>query len=138
MSNTFRRLTAFAIAAALHGSLAGFALAQGNPPASGAGGPPSQYPNPGSVPSAVPGAGPESAAASELPVLYVTSVEVLRTSTEPKLDIVRVTGLTSSQGWIGPQLVPTFSGKPLDDVLDLRKMTEIGVPGGAHGAVAAG
>jgi len=26
----------------------------------------------------------------------------------------------------------------IDDVLDLRKMTEIGVPGGAHGAVAAG
>jgi aspartate ammonia-lyase len=26
----------------------------------------------------------------------------------------------------------------IDEVLDLRKMTEIGVPGGAHGAVAAG
>jgi aspartate ammonia-lyase len=26
----------------------------------------------------------------------------------------------------------------IDDVLDLRKMTEIGVPGGKHGAVAAG
>jgi aspartate ammonia-lyase len=26
----------------------------------------------------------------------------------------------------------------IDDVLDLKKMTEIGVPGGAHGAVAAG
>jgi aspartate ammonia-lyase len=26
----------------------------------------------------------------------------------------------------------------VDEVLDLRKMTEIGVPGGAHGAVAAG
>jgi len=26
----------------------------------------------------------------------------------------------------------------IDDVLDLRKMTEIGVPGGAHGAVAGG
>jgi aspartate ammonia-lyase len=26
----------------------------------------------------------------------------------------------------------------VDDVLDLRKMTEIGVPGGTHGAVAAG
>jgi len=44
----------------------------------------------------------------------------LRTSTEPKLDIVRVTGLTSSQGWTAPQLVPTFWGKPSDDVLDLQ------------------
>ena len=26
----------------------------------------------------------------------------------------------------------------IDEILDLRKMTEIGVPGGAHGAVAAG
>jgi aspartate ammonia-lyase len=26
----------------------------------------------------------------------------------------------------------------IDEVLDLRKMTEIGVPGGAHGGVAAG
>ena len=26
----------------------------------------------------------------------------------------------------------------VDEVLDLRKMTEIGVPGGAHGSVAAG
>jgi hypothetical protein len=119
MSNTFRRLAAFAVAAALYGSLVGLALAQGNPPAPGAGGPP-QYTNSGSMPSAVPGAGPESAAAYELPVLYVTGVEVLRTSTDPKLDIVRVTGLTSSQGWSAPQLVPTFSGKPFDDILDLQ------------------
>jgi aspartate ammonia-lyase len=29
-------------------------------------------------------------------------------------------------------------GDQVDDVLDLRKMTEIGVPGGAHGMVAGG
>ena len=44
----------------------------------------------------------------------------MRTVTEPKLDIVRVTGLTASQGWTAPQLVPTFVGKPLDDILDLQ------------------
>jgi hypothetical protein len=54
------------------------------------------------------------------PVLYVTSVEILRTSAEPKLDIVRVTGLASSQGWSAPQLVPTFAGKPFDGILDLE------------------
>jgi aspartate ammonia-lyase len=32
----------------------------------------------------------------------------------------------------------TLPDDQIDDVLDLRKMTEIGVPGGAHGAVAAG
>ena len=62
----------------------------------------------------------ETTPGTELPVLYVTSVEVLQTSTEPKLDIVRVTGLTGSQGWSAPQLVPTFVGKPLDGILDLQ------------------
>jgi hypothetical protein len=54
------------------------------------------------------------------PILYVTSVEVVRTSADPKLDIIRVTGLASSQGWSNPQLVPFFYGKPADDVLDLQ------------------
>ena len=49
-----------------------------------------------------------------------SGVEVMRTSTEPKLDIVRVTGLTGSQGWSAPQLVPTYVGKPLDGILDLQ------------------
>ena len=53
-------------------------------------------------------------------MLYVTNVEVLRATIGPKLDIVRVIGLTGSQGWSAPQLVPTFAGKPLDDILDLQ------------------
>jgi len=120
MSNAFRRLGAFAVVAVIEGSMAGLALAQANPPPSSVGGPPPQYAAPGSEPSAVPAAGPEAAAASELPVLYVTGVEVVRTVTDPKLDIVRVTGLASSQGWSAPELVPTFAGKPLDEVLDLQ------------------
>ena len=120
MNNTFRRLAVFAIVAAMQGCLVGLALAQTNPPPSTAGGQSRQYAAPGTAPSAVATTGSETASAAELPVLYVTSVEVLRTSTEPKLDIVRVTGLTSSQGWTAPQLVPTFWGKPFDDVLDLQ------------------
>ncbi len=120
MHNTFRRLAAFAIAAAMQGSLVGLALAQATPARPSVGGQPPQYAAPGSEPAEVPAAGPEAAAASELPVLYVTSVEVLRTTTDPRLDIVRVTGLASSQGWSEPELVPTFAGKPFDDVLDLQ------------------
>jgi hypothetical protein len=120
MSETFRRLAALAIAAAMQASPGGSVLAQGTPPRPSVGGPPPQYAAPGSEPWAIPGVGPESVAESELPVLYVTSVEVLRTSTDPRLDIVRVTGLASSQGWSAPELVPTFAGKPLDDVLDLQ------------------
>ena len=53
-------------------------------------------------------------------MLYVTNVEVLRATIGPKLEIVRVIGLTGSQGWSAPQLVATFAGKPLDDILDLQ------------------
>ena len=120
MHNTLRRLAAFAIAAVLHCGLAGLAFAQSSPPKSNVGAPPPQYATPGSETSAIPPVGSESAAESKMPVLYVTSVEVLRTSTDPRLDIVRVTGLASSQGWGDPELVPTFAGKPLDDVLDLQ------------------
>lgn len=117
MNKEFRRLSAFAIAAAMQGGLIGLALAQGGPTPSGPGGQQQEY-SAGSMVEATQSS--ETEPGTELPVLYVTSVEVLRTSTEPKLDIVRVTGLTGSQGWSAPQLVPTFAGKPLDDVLDLQ------------------
>ncbi|HEY2616980.1 MAG TPA: hypothetical protein VGI78_06555 [Acetobacteraceae bacterium] len=66
--------------------------------------------------------GPNDATAApvDLPVLYVTSVEILQTATEPKMDVVSVTGLVASEGWDSPQLVPTYAGKPYDDVLDLQ------------------
>jgi hypothetical protein len=117
MTEIFRRLSAFAVFAAMQSGLAGLALAQGVPPASPGAQPPTYggaTQTVGSVPS------PETTPATELPVLYVTSVEVMGTSVEPKLDIVRVSGLTGSQGWSSPQLVPTFAGKPLDGILDLQ------------------
>jgi hypothetical protein len=118
MNKTFRRLGAFAIAAAIAGRLLGFAFAQGGPPAPAAGGSSQGYgAGAGQMVTATP---PSETPGIELPVLYVTSVEVVRTSIEPKLDIVRVIGLTGSQGWGSPQLVPTFAGKPLDDILDLQ------------------
>jgi hypothetical protein len=55
------------------------------------------------------------------PVFALTSVEVLRTAHEPKLDIVVVYGLTSSDGWTDAELVPLrHSDRPAGDgVLDL-------------------
>src|SRR5438477_4339996 len=119
MNMRFPRLGAFAVAATVQIGLAGLALAQGAPPAPGAGGQPGYAAGAGgqmveSSPST------ETTPGTELPVLYVTSIEVMRTATEPKLDIVRVTGLTGSQGWSAPQLVPTFVGKPSDGILDLQ------------------
>jgi hypothetical protein len=125
MNRKFPRLGAFAIAAALQVGLAGLAFAQGGPPPSGAppsgaAGQPQGYGGGAPGQTTEPAPSTQSTPGSELPVLYVTGVEVMRTSTEPKLDIVRVTGLAGSQGWSAPQLVPTFVGKPLDGVLDLQ------------------
>ena len=64
--------------------------------------------------------GDDVSAALELPVLYVTSVEILQTASDPKINVVSVTGLVSSDGWTSPQLVPTYAGKPFDDVVDLQ------------------
>ncbi|MGC2202710.1 MAG: hypothetical protein WA633_21550 [Stellaceae bacterium] len=118
MNKNFRRLRALTMSAALQGSLIALAFAQGAPAPPGPGGQPAQPYSEGQMVEATPS--DEATAETELPVLYVTSVEVLRTSTEPRLDIVRVIGLASSQGWSAPQLVPTFVGKPLDDILDLQ------------------
>ena len=118
MNMRFPRLGAYAIAAAMQVGLVGLALSQGTPPAPGGGAQPG-YPG-GGTQMVEPAPSSETTPGTELPVLYVTSVEVMRTSTEPKLDIVRVTGLTGSQGWSAPQLVPTFVGKPLDGILDLQ------------------
>jgi hypothetical protein len=120
MSETFRRLVAFGASAAMQGGLICAALAQGTPPSSSVSGAAPQYPPAEAVQMVEPAAPVEAAPSTELPVLYVTGVEVVRTVLEPKLDIVRVTGLTGSAGWSEPQLVPTFAGKPFDDILDLQ------------------
>jgi hypothetical protein len=120
MNKKFRRLGTFAIAVAMQGSLAGLVFAQGAAPLSSQGGQPQGYGAGGGGQMVEPTQSNEATPGTDLPVLYVTSVEIVRTSIEPKLDIVRVTGLTGSQGWSAPQLVPTFAGKPLDDILDLQ------------------
>ena len=135
MKNISRWLGMLAIGIAVQGGIAGLAWAQASPPAV-----------PGAAPSAQPPAGlslgtgfptstqeyndnpfgpvvtspSEAESETELPVLFVTGVEILKTQTEPELDIVRVTGLVGAQGWSSPQLVPTYIGKPLDGILDLQ------------------
>jgi len=116
-----RRIAMFAFAV-MQWSMIGSAFAQNgpaaHPPIPGVA--PPSYSGPGWAPEEEPAAAPERAASTDLPVLYVTSVEILRTSAEPTLDIVRVTGLAASQGWSAPQLVPTYAGKPFDGILDLE------------------
>jgi hypothetical protein len=98
--------------------LVGLASAQGGPPP--AGGPPQDVMQP--TPS---GAPPQTAAPVDLPVLFITSVEVIRSALDPKLDIIRVRGVTGSEGWNLPQLVPLFEGKAVDNILDMQFIARV-------------
>jgi hypothetical protein len=110
MRQIYRMFGAVIVAAAMQSALVGLAFAQGAPAAQGA---------PGGDQGGA--AGPSGATRPlEMPVLYVTGIEVLRSANEPKFDIIHVTGLASSNGWSAPQLVPFYYGKAADDVLDLQ------------------
>jgi hypothetical protein len=125
MSVIFRRTAMFGIGAALQAIWVGLGRAQGNPPPAGAGGPTPSVDAAGASQVVPPAVASDAATVPELPVLYVTSVEVMRTANEPRLDIVRATGVTSSAGWSEPQLVPTYAGKPSDGILDLQFIATI-------------
>jgi hypothetical protein len=111
MRQIYRMFGAVIVAAAMQSALVGLAFAQGaQPAAQGA---------PGGEQGGA--AGPSGATRPlEMPILYVTGIEVLRSANEPKFDIIHVTGLASSNGWSAPQLVPFYYGKAADDVLDLQ------------------
>jgi hypothetical protein len=117
------RLSAVAAAAILAVGLSGSAFAQqpsagASPSAAQGNNAPQGYQQTGADENA---AGPSGATRPlEVPVLYVTGVEVLHGTLDPKVEIVRVTGLVSSAGWSGPELIPFFYGEPADDVLDLQ------------------
>jgi hypothetical protein len=97
-----------AIAVGVLVGMAGSAWAQTGPADAAHGGP--------ANPSAVGGDGsPEIRA----PVLRITSVEVIRSTHGPTLDIIRVRGLASSSGWEEAELVPLTRGTPADGMLEL-------------------
>jgi hypothetical protein len=54
-----------------------------------------------------------------MPVMLVTSVEVLRSDRTGGLDIVRARGLVSSSDWAEPHLLPINHGDPVDGMLNL-------------------
>jgi hypothetical protein len=63
--------------------------------------------------------GTEGAGGPPWPVLVVTSVETLRSHIKGHLEIIRVRGWVTSDGWGEPHLLPITQGEPLDGVLDL-------------------
>jgi len=106
------------VAAMALAAMVGPAQAQQPAPAGAPAGTPTALGPPGEGQAA----GPAGAARSSLltPLLYVTSIEVLPAAHEPKVYLVRVTGLASSAGWSSPQLVPFYYGKSSDNMLDLQ------------------
>ncbi len=116
MTKLFALAGAFAIVAALNAGPAGVAWAQDNPDTSAdeaAGSQDVSQPSPTGAPQSY--QTPPAA-----PVLFITSVEVIQTTLEPKQAIIKVRGLTGSRGWSGPQLVPLFQGETPDGILDLQ------------------
>lgn len=117
----------FALASVIAAGLLGSAQAQQQPAAGGP--PPGQqqgqqaYPGPGQ-PSGTIGGPPA-------PVVFVTSVEVLRSDRNGGLDVVRVRGLVTGQSWSQPHLIPITQGQPRDGMLDL--IFQASAPAGAAG-----
>jgi hypothetical protein len=101
-----------AIAAGLLVGIAGSVWAQSGPAAPAHGGLANQSADGG--PS-----GGDSSPEVRAPVLRITSVEVIRSSHGPTLDIIRVRGLASSSGWEEAELVPLTRGTPADGILEL-------------------
>jgi hypothetical protein len=107
------------VAAALAMGAQGAAMAQGgNGPPSQAGTASAEHPGDNDA-GPVQGPGEEEPPDTRAPVLHVTSVEVIRSTHGPILDIVRVRGYASSVGWEEAELVPLTHGAPVDGVLDL-------------------
>jgi hypothetical protein len=119
MNKIFRVLGVLAAVATLPVGAIGLAFAQAAnaPPPPSSGGPAYEVAEPGESET---GRQTQASAQTELPVLYVTGVEIMRSATEPAIDVVRVMGLAGSLGWSNPQLVPTTVGKPADGILDLQ------------------
>jgi len=69
-------------------------------------------------PSATANSAPEDRALNA-PVLHISSVEVIRSTHGPTMDIIRVRGLTSTSGWEEAELVPLTRGIPVDGILEL-------------------
>jgi hypothetical protein len=58
------------------------------------------------------------------PVLWVSSVEAMSSAHGPTLDVIRVRGITSTDGWEEAELVPLTKGIPADGVLDLAFLAQ--------------
>ena len=121
----------FALASLIAAGLIGSAQAQQSPPPGAGGPPPGQQGQQGQQPYAGPGPGQPSGTVGgpPAPVVFVTSVEVLRSDRAGGLDVVRVRGLVTGSSWSQPHLIPITQGAPRDGMLDL--IFQASAPAGA-------
>ncbi len=112
MKKSNRITTLFAVGSML--LLGGTALAQTSTSAERANGQ-------GAAPPQASAASQSAESQSEVrsPVFRVLSVEVIRSTHGTPLDIVRVRGLASTEGWEEAELVPLTRGTPKDGMLEL-------------------
>lgn len=83
-------------------------------------GQPAAAPGPGGPPPGSAGGPPPGMSdGARLPILMVTSIEVLRSPRGGGMDIIRARGLASSGNWKEPHLLPISSGASTDGTLDL-------------------
>ncbi len=117
----------FALATLLAAGLLS-APSQAQQQAPAAGGAPSSQPGGPYMPQSM-GGPPPDVGGPPAPVVFVTSVEVLRSDRAGGLDVIRVRGLATSGGWSQPHLLPITRGQPLDGMLDL--LFQASAPAGA-------
>jgi hypothetical protein len=72
--------------------------------------------------------------------MMVTGVEIMRSARPPELDIVRVRGVSSTDTWDSPQLVPLTHGPSADGMLELMFVAQApseGITPTSYGALEA-
>ena len=120
----------FALASVIAAGLLGSAQAQQQPPAAG-GPPPGQQQDKPQGNAPYPGQPAGTVGGPPAPVVFVTSVEVLRSDRAGGLDVVRVRGVVTGSSWSQPHLIPITQGQPRDGMLDL--IFQASAPAGASG-----
>ena len=121
----------FALASVIAAGLLGSAQAQQQPPAAGGPPPGGQQQGQQQDKPPYPGQPAGTVGGPPAPVVFVTSVEVLRSDRAGGLDVVRVRGVVTGSSWSQPHLIPITQGQPRDGMLDL--IFQASAPAGASG-----
>jgi hypothetical protein len=77
-----------------------------------------------SAPSYGGGGGSDDSSGTTAPVYRITGVELMRSTMSPPLDVIRVWGVSTTDGWDTPTLVPLTRGPSADGMLDLLMVAD--------------